>query len=86
MLEQVRNGDVQRSTIERKLSDFVERMDSEQALEHSMQNKEGLSETMHLVPTGPVHKFAPTVRHPTCAFRLLDTLCAGGFLPPGDVK
>ena len=86
LLEQVRNGDVQRSTIERKLSDFVERMDSEQALEHSMQNKEGLSETMHLVPTGPVHKFAPTVHHPTCAFRLLDTLCAGGFLPPGDLK
>ena len=82
LLEKVRSGEVQRATIERKLTDFVDRLDSEQALEHSMQNKEGLSETMHLVPTGPVHKFAPTVHHPTCAFRLLDTLCMSGFLPP----
>jgi hypothetical protein len=37
-----------------------------------MQNKEGLSEAMHLMPAGSAHAFSHIMYHPTCAFRLLD--------------
>jgi len=33
--------------------EHVERIDSEQALEYSMQNKEGLNETVFLMPVRP---------------------------------
>ena len=82
ILERVRGGRVTESTLRRRLEEHVERIDSEQALEYSMQNKEGLSEAMHLMPTGVVHKFAPTVYHHACAFRLLSAATFGGFAVP----
>ena len=82
ILERVRGGGVTESTLRRRLEEHVERIDSEQALEYSMQNKEGLSEAMHLMPTGVVHKFAPTVYHHACAFRLLSSATFGGFAVP----
>ena len=72
VLSRVRDGSVTLATVQRRLEEHVERIDSEQALEYSMQNKEGLSEAMHLMPTGSAHAFLPIMYHPTCAFRLLD--------------
>ena len=69
VLRNVRDGEVTEGTIKRRLEEHVEKIDSEQALEYSMQNKEGLSETMHLVPTGVAHEHAPRSSTPTCAFR-----------------
>ena len=78
VLGRVRDGSVTLATVQRRLEEHVERIDSEQALEYSMQNKEGLSEAMHLMPTGSAHAFSPIMYHPTCAFRLLD---AAAFKP-----
>ena len=72
-----------RINVEKIEKEHVEKIDSEQALEYSMQNKEGLSETMHLVPTGVAHEHAAALFHPTCAFRLLDAARFGAFKPPG---
>ena len=82
VLRNVRDGEVTEGTIKRRLEEHVEKIDSEQALEYSMQNKEGLSETMHLVPTGVAHEHAAALFHPTCAFRLLDAARFGEFKPP----
>ena len=65
----------------RYIPEHVERIDSEQALEYSMQNKEGLSEPVHLMPVGAAHDFAPIAHHPTCAFRLLRGNAFGKFAP-----
>ena len=72
VLGRVREGRVTLATVQRRLEEHVERIDSEQALEYSMQNKEGLSEAMHLMPAGSAHAFSHIMYHPTCAFRLLD--------------
>jgi DNA topoisomerase VI B subunit len=72
VLGRVRDGQVTLATIQRRLEEHVERIDSEQALEYSMQNKEGLNEAMYLMPIGSAHAFVPIVYHPTCVFRLLD--------------
>ena len=80
---EVRDGRVTEATIQRRLEEHVERIDSEQALEYSMQNKEGLSEAVHLMPVGPAHDFAPVAHHPTCAFKLLRGNAFGKFLPTG---
>ena len=83
VLGKVRDGGVTEATIQRRLEEHVERIDSEQALEYSMQNKEGLSEPVHLMPVGAAHEFANTTRHSTCAFRLLRGNALGKFLPTG---
>lgn len=81
VLGRVREGGVTEATIQRRLEEHVERIDSEQALEYSMQNKEGLSEAVHLMPVGAAHDFAPTLHHYTCAFRLLRGNAFGKFTP-----
>jgi hypothetical protein len=52
-------------------------MDSEQALEHSMQNKEGLTDAVHLMNVGGSHEFAPIVYHPALAFKGLKASVLG---------
>ena len=76
-----RDGNVTAATLQRRLEEHVDRIDSEQALEYSMQNREGLSEAMYLMPTGAAHEFAPTLHHPTCAFRMLRANTVGKFAP-----
>ena len=71
VLGRVREGRVTPATVQRRLEEHVERIDSEQALEYSMANKEGLSEAMHLMPAGSAHAFSPIMYHPACAFRLI---------------
>jgi hypothetical protein len=77
ILDKVRNGQVTAATLARKLEDFVESMDSEQALEHSMQNKEGLTDAVHLMNVGGSHEFAPIVYHPALAFKGLKASVLG---------
>uniref|UniRef100_A0A7S0X7J7 DNA topoisomerase VI subunit B transducer domain-containing protein n=1 Tax=Mantoniella antarctica TaxID=81844 RepID=A0A7S0X7J7_9CHLO len=79
VLGKVRDGSVTEATIKRRLEEHVDRIDSEQALEYSMQNKEGLSEAVHLMPVGSAHEFTPTLHHPTCALRLLRGNAFGKF-------
>jgi|TARA_B110000977_G_scaffold176370_3_gene232019 hypothetical protein len=77
LLGKVKSGTVTLATLTRKLEEHVEKIDSEQALEYSMANKEGLCETTHLMPIGSHHKFSTVVRHQTCAFQLLASAATG---------
>ena len=79
VLGRVKAGKVTTATLTRKLEEHVEKIDSEQALEYQMANKEGLNETVHLMPVGSNHLFSKTAFHPTCAFRLLTSAVEGKF-------